>query len=297
MYKQIDSNKRRTVILMIAFIILILALGWIFGEMTETGYLGLLVAIVVSIFMTLFSYYKGDKLALWSAGAKPITQQDNPYVFRLVENLCITAGLPIPKIYIIQDPALNAFATGRNPEHASIALTTGIIENLENEELEGVIAHELSHIKNYDIRLMMSVMALVGIAVLLSNWMFRISLYAGNGRRKEGGTQLALIFLVLGIVFAILSPLIAEIIKLAVSRKREYLADASGALLTRYPEGLARALEKIAASNRPLMRANNATAHLFISNPFGAQTKKWLVNLFSTHPPIEDRIAKLRNMA
>ena len=281
---------------MIVFIVFIIALGYVFGFVTDTGYYGLVGAIVFSLFMTLFSYYRGDKLALWTAGAKQIKSEDNPYVFRLVENLCITAGLPVPKIYIMDDPALNAFATGRDPQNASIALTTGIINNLENEELEGVIAHELSHIKNFDIRLMMVIMVLVGIVALLSNWMFRISFYSRGGRRREGGGQLVLILLIAGIVLAILSPFIAEIIKLAVSRKREYLADASGALLTRYPEGLARSLEKISASNRPMARASNATAHLFISNPFGAHTKKWMASMFSTHPPIEDRVAKLRDM-
>lgn len=281
---------------MAVFIIFIVALGYVFGEVTKMGYWGLILAIFVSIFMTAFSYYRGDKVALWTAGAKEIEKSDNPYVFRMVENLCITAGLPLPRVHIINDPAPNAFATGRDPEHASIALTTGIIEKLENEELEGVIAHELSHIKNYDIRLMMVVIVLVGVIALLANWMFRISFHSSGGRRRESG-QLALIFLVAGLVLAILSPLIAEIIKLAVSRKREYLADASGALLTRYPAGLASALEKISFYNRPMIQANNATAHLFFSNPFGSQPTKWLSRLFSTHPPAEDRIARLKDMA
>ncbi|MBU0648869.1 M48 family metallopeptidase [Patescibacteria group bacterium] len=296
MYKQIDSNKTRTVILMVIFIVFILALGYVFGEISEFGYWGVALAIVISVSMALLSYYRGDKIALWTAGAKPITQKGNPYVYRLVENLCITAGLPLPKIHIVNEPAPNAFATGRDPKHASIALTTGLIESLENEELEGVIAHELSHIKNYDIRLMMVVLVLVGIIALLANWMFRISFYGHGGRRREGGGQLALIILVIGVALAILSPVIAELMKLAVSRKREYLADASGALLTRYPEGLAKALEKIAAYPKPMARANNATAHLFISSPFGPQPKKWMTKLFSTHPPIKDRITKLREM-
>ena len=293
MYKQIDSNKQRTVILMVLFVLIILVLGWIFGEITGYGYWGLVIAIIISLLMTMTSYFKGDKVALWSAGAKPIIKEDNPYVFRMVENLCITAGVPMPKIYIINDPAPNAFATGRDPEHASIALTSGIIEKLENEELEGVIAHELSHIKNFDIRLMMVVAVLVGMIVLISNWMFRIRI---GGNRGKGG-QLGAIILIIGVVLAILSPLIAEFIKMAISRKREYLADASGALLTRYPAGLASALEKISSYSEPMRRANNGTAHLFIANPFGAKAKRGLAHMFSTHPPIEERVSKLKDMA
>jgi len=293
MYKQIDSNKQRTVILMVLFVLIILVLGWIFGEITGYGYWGLVIAIIISLLMTMTSYFKGDKVALWSAGAKPIIKEDNPYVFRMVENLCITAGVPMPKIYFINDPAPNAFATGRDPEHASIALTSGIIEKLENEELEGVIAHELSHIKNFDIRLMMVVAVLVGMIVLISNWMFRIRI---GGNRGKGG-QLGAIILIIGVVLAILSPLIAEFIKMAISRKREYLADASGALLTRYPAGLASALEKISSYSEPMRRANNGTAHLFIANPFGAKAKRGLAHMFSTHPPIEERVSKLKDMA
>jgi len=295
MYNQIDSNKRRTVILMVLFVFIIILLGYVFGEISGYGYWGLGLAIVISLFMTAVSYFQGDKVALWSAGAQPIVKDDNPYVFRMVENLCITAGLAMPKIYIINDPAPNAFATGRSPEHASIALTSGIIEKLENEELEGVIAHELSHIKNYDIRLMMVVAVLVGMIVLISNWMFRLRGF--GSRRNRSGGQLVAILMLVGIVLALLSPLIAELIKLAVSRRREYLADASGALLTRYPAGLASALEKISSYSEPMRRANNGTAHLFIANPFGAKAARGLAHLFSTHPPIEDRVSKLRNMA
>lgn len=294
MYNQIDSNKRRTLILMVLFIILIAAIGWLFGEYTGYGYWGLAAAIFISLIMAMFSYFRGDRLALWSAGAKPIEKSDNPYIYRMVENLCITAGIPMPKIYVIDDAAMNAFATGRDPEHASIALTTGIIKKLENEEMEGVIAHELSHIKNYDIRLMMVIVVLVGVVALLSNWLIRLRYF--GGRRREGG-QLGAILILVGLIMAILSPLIAEVIKLAVSRSREYLADASGALLTRYPQGLASALEKISSEGATMRRANNATAHLFFANPFGSRAKKGLAHLFSTHPPAEERIAKLRNMA
>jgi len=291
MYKQIDSNKRRTVALMILFIAIILFLGWFFGWYTGYQYFWLGGAIVVSIGMTLFSYYRGDKMMLWSVRAKPIAKEDNPYVYRLVENLAITAGLPLPQIYIINDPAPNAFATGRDPKHASIALTTGLIERLENEELEGVIAHELSHIKNYDIRLMMVVAILVGIIAMMTQWLS----YSWGGNRRGGGG--GGIFVLIGIVLILVSPLIAQAIKMAISRRREYLADASGALLTRYPAGLASALEKISAYGEPMKRANNGMAHLFIANPFGSRSAKGIAHLFDTHPPVEERIAKLRKMA
>jgi len=292
MYQQIDSNKRKTVVLITLFIIFILLLGWIFGVLTDSGYSGLIIAIIVSFFMTFFSYFAGDKVALATAGAKEIKKEDNPYVYRMIENLCITAGLPHPKVYIIDDYNINAFATGRDPQHASVAVTKGAIEKLENEELEGVLAHELSHIKNYDIRVMMIVIVLVGIIVLLSDWLMRSFIFRDRENNKAAG-----VLLIVGIVLAILSPLIAQLIQLAISRKREYLADADGSLLTRYPQGLANALEKISLQNvQPLKRANNATAHLYIANPFG-QTKKFLTRIFSTHPPIEDRISKLRQMA
>ncbi len=297
MYNQIDSNKRKTLLLVTIFIAFIIAIGYFIGVYMGYGNGFLIGAITLSLVMSLTSYYKGDKIALASTGAKAVEKKDNPYVYRMVENLCITAGTPTPKVYIIDSPALNAFATGRDPEHASIALTTGIISALENEELEGVIAHELSHIKNYDIRLMTIVVVLVGTIALLSNWFFRARLFGIGGGRKssndKGGGQLGAIIMVVGIVLLILSPIIAEVIKLAISRKREFLADASASLLTRYPEGLARALEKISQSNVPLPTASSATAHLFISNPLKG---KGVGKLFSTHPPIEERISKLRGL-
>ncbi len=294
MYSQIDANKRKTRILIGIFLAFIIGIGYLLSLYTEAGYGALVFAVIFSSVTSIVSYYHSDKLALHASAAVRIQKEDNPYVFRMVENLCITAGIPVPKVHIINSPALNAFATGRDPEHASIALTTGLIEALENEELEGVIAHELSHIQNYDIRVMTIVVVLVGTIALLSDFFFRFRLLGGGSdddRRPSG--QLGTILAIAGVVLLILSPIISELIKLAISRKREYLADASGALLTRYPEGLARALEKIAASSTPLTTANAATAHLFISNPQkGARIK----NLFSTHPPIEDRIAKLRGM-
>lgn len=292
MYSQIDSNKRKTVLLIGIFLSIIISIGVFLNQFYGYGYEAVVGAVVLSGVMSLFSYYASDKIALFSTGAKLISKNENAYVYRMVENLCITAGMPVPKVYIIESNALNAFATGRDPEHASIALTTGIIQALENEELEGVIAHELSHVKNYDIRVMTVVVVLVGAIGLIADFFFRGRLLGlgGDGERKGGHP----ILMVIGIVALIISPIVAELIKLAVSRKREYLADASGALLTRYPEGLARALEKISSSNVPLSTANSATAHLFISNPF---KKKSFSNLFSTHPPAEDRIKKLREMA
>lgn len=294
MYSQIDSNKRKTRILIAIFLAFIIAIGYFLSFYSEMGYGTVVIAVIFSSITSIVSYYHSDKLALRSTGAKEITQKDNPYVYRMVENLCMSVGMPVPKVHIINSPALNAFATGRDPEHASIALTTGIIEALENEELEGVIAHELSHIKNYDIRVMTIVVVLVGTVALLSDFFFRFRLFGGGDNRRSsssGGGQLGAVMAIVGFLLLILSPLIAELIKLAVSRKREYLADASGALMTRYPEGLARALEKIAASSTPLKTANSATAHLFISNPFKGSKLK---SAFSTHPPIADRIAKLR---
>jgi heat shock protein HtpX len=293
MYNQIISNKRKSIFIMVLFIIIIIALGWVFGRISGYGYEALFFAIAISIVMALFSYFQGDRVALWTAGAKPIEKNDNPYVYRMIENLCITAGLPLPKIYLIPDSSLNAFACGRDPKHASIALTAGIVEKLENEELEGVIAHELAHIKNYDIRLMTIIIVLVGIIMLLSDWLLHSFLFNGNEQNDRG--RLGLILFIAGIVLAILSPLIAKLIQLTVSRKREFLADASGALLTRYPEGLAKALEKISQYKQPLKKANHATAHLYFSNPF-QENKNFLSKFFSTHPPIEDRIKSLREM-
>ncbi len=291
MYSQITANKRKSVFLIAIFIVFVIFIGYAFGQYTGYGYNGLYIAVAIAVIMTLVSYYSGDKIALSTARAKgPLQKNDNPYVYRMIENLCITAGLPMPKVYLIPSGAMNAFACGRDPEHSSIALTQGIIEELENEELEAVIAHEISHIKNYDIRVMMLVIVLVGVITLIADWFLRFNLY--GGKRSNSNNNSGNIIAIVGIVLLVLSPLFAKIIQLAVSRKREFLADADGSLLTRYPEGLASALEKI-SKNSTLPNANRATAHLFIANPI---KKKSFKKLFSTHPPVEERIAALRSM-
>lgn len=275
------------------FFVLIIILGWALSLWFETGPGLIAFAVVFAIIGSLTSYYGGASIALSTSGAHPLKKEENPYVYRLVENLAITAGLPMPKVYIINDPAMNAFATGRDPQHASVALTTGLIEHLENEELEGVIAHELAHVKNYDIRLMTVVIVCVGMIALISDIFLRSTWIGSHDNDRRGGNNpLAIV----GLVLILLSPLFAKLIQLAVSRKREYLADASGALLTRYPAGLASALEKIGQANQPMRRVNRATAHLFFSNPFG-QKKASFTQLFATHPPIEARVAELRKMA
>jgi heat shock protein HtpX len=293
MYNEITSNKRRSVLLIIFFILFLVSLGFIYSfGVGDQGYGMVILAVVISLVMTLVSYFQGDKIALWSNGAKPVTKEENKYLYNIVENLCITAGTPVPKIYIIEDAAINAFATGRKPDLASIAVTRGALEKLQNEELEGVLAHELSHVKNYDIRFMTLVAVMVGAVSILANIFLRSGhLFRGRGNKNSG--QAAGILMIVGLVLAILSPLIAELIKLAISRKREYLADASGSLVTRYPEGLAKALEKIAAENIPMQKASPATAHLFLANPFKDSKFR---SIFSTHPPIEERIKRLRGM-
>lgn len=260
----------------------------------DWGYGVLVLALVVSAGMSLIGYFSGDKVALAVAGARLIKKEDKPDIYQMVEKMSMAAGIPCPKVYLISDSGMNAFATGRKPELASIALTTGLVQNLEKEELEGVIAHELSHVKNYDIRMMTLVGVLAGAVVLVSNMFFRGMIF-GRNRRSDNKTHP--LIMVVGIILILLSPIIAQIIKLAVSRKREFLADASGAMLTLYPEGLARALEKIGKQHAPLRKANNATAHLYIVSPFGGKAGKGLAKLFSTHPPVEERVRALRRMA
>ncbi len=289
-YHEQSKNVWKTWGLMALFCLVIVGLGWFFGMVYDnTGIL--IFAVIFSLFMNFFSYWYSDKIILGLHHAQPIVKEDNPELWNAVENLAITAGLPMPKVYIIPDNAPNAFATGRDKNHAAVAVTSGLLQILNRNELEGVIAHELSHIGNKDILLSTIVVVLVGFVSLLSQIFIRGSFFRSSKRDGEGGGILVLI----GIILAILSPIAVTLIQLAISRKREYLADASGALLTRYPEGLASALQKISAYAAPLKTASATTAHLFIANPFGSAGKK-LSGLFSTHPPTEERIKILRGM-
>ncbi len=293
-YSVISSNVRKTWMILLLFIIFISTLGFIYGKaFANNGFFYAGVAFFIAVISSLISFYFSDQAILTITGAKKIEFSDNPQLFRIVENLSIGAGLPTPKIYLINDPSPNAFATGRDPHHAAVAVTTGLLQLLNKVELEGVIAHELSHIKNYDIRLMAVVTVLVGFVAILAD-IFMRNLWYHDERKNRGGSAL---FILIGIIFALISPLAATLFQLAISRKREFLADASGALLTRYPDGLADALEKLARNKIPLKKANNATAHLFIVNPFkNKEIKYWYSSLFNTHPPIEERIRILREM-
>ena len=293
LYTQIDSNIRKTWFYITGFLIVVIFLGWLFSYIFGSQII-LLVAVIYAFLTSFLSYWYSDKIVLAITKARPIEKQDNPELYRIVENLCITAGLPLPKIYILNEAQPNAFATGRDPQHAVVAVTTGLLERLEKTELEGVISHELAHIGNRDALLQTMVVVLVGVIAVLSNIFFRISFRSRSSRddRKGGG-----IIILLGVLAVILAPLVANLIKLAISRKREFLADASGSLLTRYPEGLARALEKISQDPTPLRVASNTTSHLFIINPLrGKERESWLTKIFSTHPPIEERIKALRGM-
>ncbi|MBU4481373.1 M48 family metallopeptidase [Patescibacteria group bacterium] len=292
-YTQAESNTRKTWLLMTGFLFFIIALGWLFGYLLDSQSI-LILAVIFSVLMSIGSYWYSDKIVLAMTRARPIEKKDNPELYRLIENLCITAGLPLPKIYIIEQSQPNAFATGRDKNHAVVAVTRGLLEKLERKELEGVIAHELSHIGNKDMLLQTVVVVLVGVVAVLSNFFLRASFWGGGRRRGSSGSSGAILMLI-GIIAAILAPIAAALIQLAISRKREFLADASGSLLTRYPEGLASALEKISQNPEPLKIASNATAHLFIVNPFKQKTR--FTNLLSTHPPIEERIKALRGMA
>jgi heat shock protein HtpX len=297
-YGQIESNKRMTFLLFFLFLLLVAAIGIVF-DLFFTGQfygLGLVLALVITLVWSLISYYSGDKMVLALSGARPASRKDYPHLVNTVEGLAIAAGIPKPEAFVIKDEAINAFATGRDPKHASIAVTTGALERLNRQELEGVIGHEMSHVRNYDIRTMLFAAVLVGIVAVLSDILIRSFLWGGGrSRDREEGGSITAVLAIVGVVLAILSPLIAQMIQLAISRKREFLADASGAMLTRYPRGLADALRKIAKDPDRLKGATNATAHLYISNPF-RNTGKFMAKLFSTHPPIEERIKILDGM-
>jgi heat shock protein HtpX len=296
MFDEVRSNKIKSLFLVSIFIVIVGILGAVIGLAYNSVFFGLFVAIIFSIFYTLLSFFSGDKMILSMSGARPVTKQEYPYLYHTLEGLSIAANIPVPKAYVIDDSAINAFATGRSPENASITVTTGLLNTMNRQELEGVIAHEMSHIKNYDVRLMMLTAVLVGLVTLLSDFLLRSFLWGGKSRDSRSRGQIALIAIVIGIVLAILSPIIAQLIQLAVSRKREFMADANAAILTRYPPGLANALRKIAKDPDPLVdKANKATAHLFISTPF-RQNSGFMVNLFSTHPPLAERIKRLEAM-
>jgi heat shock protein HtpX len=288
MYSQIAANKRKTVLIMGLFIVLVGGLAWLFGQFMGDEYITPYVLAGALVYVAI-SYFASSRVSLAMNGAKQIEKRDNPRLYRIVENLAITEGLPTPKVYIIEDPALNAFATGKDPKHASVAATTGLLDALDDKELQGVMAHELGHVKNYDIRVSMIAFALVAVVGLISDIMLRMTWFRDNDDNSSSGQ----LFFILGIVAAILAPIAATLIQLAISRKREYLADATGALATRYPEGLASALEKIQANGSVLKRQNSSTAHFFFANPL---KKGSISGLFSTHPPIDERVKRLEEM-
>jgi heat shock protein HtpX len=294
-YELVDMNKKKSTLIMLGFMLFIT--GAVYLMATAFGYDLSIVAVAASISgITAFaSYYYSDRIILSISKAKPATREEYFNFYTVAENLSLAAQIPVPKLYVIEDSAMNAFATGRDPDHAVVCATTGLLSRLDRTELEGVIAHELSHVKNYDIRLMSVVTVLVGIVALLADWFLRLSYYSGGRKRKDSG-QLGVILMVFGLVLTLLSPVIANLIKLAISRRREFLADASGVALTKYPDGLARALAKISSDTEPLEAANKATAHLYIENPLKNRhgAVGWFSNLFRTHPPVEARIAALK---
>lgn len=297
-YSEIGTNKRSSWLLMLLFVVFVAAVVELIALAMGGGYIAGIIVLILAGLFVLISYYSASSMVLGISQAKEVKHDENPDLYHVVENLCLGSGLPVPKIYIIEDTAPNAFATGRDPQHAVVVVTSGLLQKLDKLELEGVIAHELSHIKNYDIRLMTLVVVLVGLVALLADFMLRYTWF-GAGRRSSnrgrGEGMAGAVILIAALVAAILAPLAAQLIRLAISRGREYLADASGALLTRYPDGLARALEKIATDKEPLEVANKATAHLYIVNPLKGH-ESLTNNLFSTHPPIGERIRRLRAM-
>ncbi len=296
-YTQKDHNIRLTWLYLTGFLIFVIAVGWIFSQALGNSTI-LYGAVIFAILMNFISYWWSDKIVLAMNGAKEISRESNREIYNLLENLSITAGLPVPKIYIIEDSSPNAFATGRDPEHAVVALTTGLIEILDKPELEGVIAHELSHVGNRDILIGTVVTVLVGFIAILSDWFLRMSIFGGLGGNDNRDSRAQLAFTVAALLLAILAPIGAILMQLAISRKREYLADADAVLLTRYPDGLASALEKLSQSGEGLKKASKPMAHMYIVNPLkGKNAKGFLAKMFMTHPPIEERIAKLREIS
>ncbi|MEK6947967.1 MAG: M48 family metallopeptidase [Nanoarchaeota archaeon] len=291
-HDHITANKWKSNLIIFLVIGMIIFFGYLIGIFTIGAVSGVTIAVIIAIIFTLIGYYSGDSIILKTSGAKEVNVKSQPHLWHTVEGLSIAAGIPMPKVYVINDTAINAFATGRDYKHASVTVTTGALSKLSRQELEGVIGHELSHIKNYDVRVMMLTTILVGVLVLLSDFMLRSFIFGNKDRESRVHPALIIVALVL----AILTPIIGELMKLAISRKREYLADANGALLTRYPEGLASALKKIRDDKEPLVEAaNKATASLWIENPL-RNRKAMFKSLFSSHPPIEERIKRLENM-
>ena len=296
-YSAISANIWKSYVIMALFVVFAGTVAYVIGQATNYGpSLGVGI-FIFSIIYSFISYFYSDKIVLATSGAKEIKKKDNPELFHIVENLSIGDGVPMPRVYIINDPSPNAFATGRDINHAAVAVTSGILARLNKSEMEGVLAHELSHVKNYDTRLMAITAVMIGFIAMITDFFLRSLFWGGFRNNDERNNNGQAVFLVVAVILAILAPIIASLIQLAISRKRELLADASGALLTRYPEGLASALEKISSDPRPMQTASNATAHLFIVNPFKSKGfHGWVTNLFSTHPPIEERIKILRSM-
>lgn len=289
MYSAIAENKRKTVFIMFAFVAILAGLAWIYGQVFGGSPSITIGVLIGSVIYALISYFASSRIALAVNGAKKIQQRDNPRLYRIVENLAITEGMPMPAVYIMNEPAPNAFATGRDPKHASVCATTGLLDMMTDTELEGVMAHELGHVKNYDIRVNMIAFGLVAAIGLLADILLRLTFFRGDDDGPGGN-----IGFLLALIGAILAPLAATMIQLAISRRREYLADATGAMTTRYPEGLASALEKIGSYGSALKSHQNAsTAHMFFANPLKGKS---LASLFSTHPPVGDRVKRLREM-
>ncbi len=285
MYSQIAANKRRTVLIIFVFLLFVTALAWLLGRIDGIGLMyGVLIGGVI---YALIMYYAGSRLSLAVNGAREIQKSDNPRLWRIIENLSITDGLPMPRVFIMNDPAPNAFATGRNPKTSAVCATSGLLEIMDDDELQGVFAHELGHVKNYDIRVSMIAFALAAVVSLIADTIIRMTWFRDNDQENNQ------MIMILAIVAAILAPIVATLIQLAISRKREYLADATGALTTRYPEGLISALEKLKTAEQPLRKQNTATAHFFFVNPLKGHS---VTNLFSTHPPLDERIKRLREM-
>jgi heat shock protein HtpX len=300
-YEQIARNKRRTILLVILMVVLIAGVGWALGILLNGGLVGLFIALAIALALSWSSYRWGDKIVLASARAREVTPEEQPRLHNIVEGLSIAAGIPKPRVYVVPETAPNAFATGRDPEHSHVAVTQGLLDTMNRVELEGVVAHELSHVVDRDILVGTVVATLVGAVVLVAEFMLRWFWWGGIGGRRgndQGGGAATAIFAGIGIVLLILAPIFAQLIKFAVSRRREYLADAQGAMLTRYPPGLASALQKIAVAPHAMRSANNATAHLWLDQPSRVQGEQmgFLEKLFSTHPPIQDRIRILEEM-